>query len=588
MNENIVALIPAAGRGSRMFSLTDENPKAMLPLHNKPLIGHHLDKLIAEGIKKVCIIIGYHGEKLVQYVKEFYIGKIDFMFVKQERTDGLATAVLLGIDAIINSKCASYNDKLLVVLGDTIIEDSLSNLSESDSFVGYHNVQDFKRWCIVTEENGIVETFYDKPQTLLLSAPYKAVIGVYYFTDIKLLQNSIKEIVENNITTHNEFQLSSAMKIYNNTCKLNCRPFEKWTDVGDLGAYMTARKQFTRFFNSIGMTDIGTIVKKSETHAAKIQDEIYWYNNIPNKLKIYTPAFIDSTDNSYELEFINFSPLQELFMFQMPEPHDWDKILDKTFNMIGMFGKLTTAQQRKSLTVDDYRRFYIGKTMSRAIEAWKDPFIADMESQSILFINGHDYKPLHALDIVKKNFYMDYILYDNMEQFTQIIHGDLFFGNMLYDINSETLKIVDPRGSFGAGQSIIGDVRYDLAKLYHSIYGEYDFISNGIYSYLSDENDSLEIHFKTYGKTAATARLIRDFRSRVERLGIDMIEILIITASLFLSMIPLHKENKMRQRVFYSIAVMLYNEVDRELAYRETVYNLLSNTESSMIEHVLS
>jgi hypothetical protein len=34
----VIAMIPAAGRGSRMFSLTDENPKAMLPLRNKPLI----------------------------------------------------------------------------------------------------------------------------------------------------------------------------------------------------------------------------------------------------------------------------------------------------------------------------------------------------------------------------------------------------------------------------------------------------------------------------------------------------------------------------------------------------------------------
>jgi Ser/Thr protein kinase RdoA (MazF antagonist) len=53
-------------------------------------------------------------------------------------------------------------------------------------------------------------------------------------------------------------------------------------------------------------------------------------------------------------------------------------------------------------------------------------------------------------------------------QFWQIIHGDLFFGNMLYDVNSETLKILDPRGNFGI-DGIYGDIRYDIAKIHRKM-----------------------------------------------------------------------------------------------------------------------
>lgn len=87
-----------------MFSLTDENPKAMLPLRNKPLIGWHLDKLIAEGIKHACIIVGYQKQKLIDYVDRFYSDKIDVMYVEQTELKGLAHAIGTGITAMNASR----------------------------------------------------------------------------------------------------------------------------------------------------------------------------------------------------------------------------------------------------------------------------------------------------------------------------------------------------------------------------------------------------------------------------------------------------------------------------------------------------
>ena len=53
-----------------------------------------------------------------------------------------------------------------------------------------------------------------------------------------------------------------------------------------------------------------------------------------------------------------------------------------------------------------------------------------------------------------------------------IMHGDFCLSNILYDLRSRICKLLDPRGSFGAS-GIYGDPRYDVAKLYHSVYGLY-------------------------------------------------------------------------------------------------------------------
>jgi choline kinase len=58
------AIILAAGRGSRMESLTDEHPKCLVELHNKTLLDWQLESLRAAGISEIGIVTGYKREFL--------------------------------------------------------------------------------------------------------------------------------------------------------------------------------------------------------------------------------------------------------------------------------------------------------------------------------------------------------------------------------------------------------------------------------------------------------------------------------------------------------------------------------------------
>ena len=122
-----VAIIPCAGRGSRMLALTDDMPKVMLPLHNKPLISWHLDKLIEEGIQNVCLVVGYKKEKLIEYVDRFYKNKINIIYSEQRELLGLAQAVQIGIREI-KKNIEIENLELLIILGDTIVKDKISEM----------------------------------------------------------------------------------------------------------------------------------------------------------------------------------------------------------------------------------------------------------------------------------------------------------------------------------------------------------------------------------------------------------------------------------------------------------------------------
>jgi N-acetyl-alpha-D-muramate 1-phosphate uridylyltransferase len=60
------AMILAAGRGSRMQPLTDEIPKPLIPIANKPIIAHQLLKLADAGIKDIIINVSYRPKQIIE------------------------------------------------------------------------------------------------------------------------------------------------------------------------------------------------------------------------------------------------------------------------------------------------------------------------------------------------------------------------------------------------------------------------------------------------------------------------------------------------------------------------------------------
>lgn len=122
-----------------------------------------------------------------------------------------------------------------------------------------------------------------------------------------------------------------------------------------------------------------------------------------------------------------------------------------------------------------------------------------------------------------------------------IIHGDLCFANILVDYNFSFKKVIDTRGKFGK-YDIYGDFRYELAKLFHSVDGKYDFIIK----------DQVEISYDLSNANInySVCDCKRDYDlynifcdAFNDEIGDDLKKIELIESLLFLSMIPLHGES---------------------------------------------
>ena len=117
------AIIPVAGVGTRLRPHTFSQPKVLLNVAGKPIIGHIMDKLIAAGIDEAIVIVGYLGDMVEDWLLDHY--DIKFTFVTQSELLGLAHAIWLCKPFIVD------NEPLFIILGDTIFDVDLATVLKS-------------------------------------------------------------------------------------------------------------------------------------------------------------------------------------------------------------------------------------------------------------------------------------------------------------------------------------------------------------------------------------------------------------------------------------------------------------------------
>ena len=106
------AVVPAAGKGTRLYPLSRAVPKEMLPIGRKPVLEVIVDELVSTGIDDILFVISDDKLSIPAYF-EHYPG-ISVHWTIQKEQKGLADAVLCGKDFV-------GSDPFIVALGDSII-----------------------------------------------------------------------------------------------------------------------------------------------------------------------------------------------------------------------------------------------------------------------------------------------------------------------------------------------------------------------------------------------------------------------------------------------------------------------------------
>lgn len=82
------AVIMAGGKGERLRPLTDKVPKPMLPLGDKPIIEHNIDRLLSFGINTMTISVRYLSEQIISYFGDGSSKGITINYIEEDEPLG--------------------------------------------------------------------------------------------------------------------------------------------------------------------------------------------------------------------------------------------------------------------------------------------------------------------------------------------------------------------------------------------------------------------------------------------------------------------------------------------------------------------
>jgi len=114
------AIIPVAGLGSRLKPHTYSTPKVLINVGGRPILGHILEKLIAEEVYKATFVVGHLGDMIIDYVTSKY-PSIQADFIEQTEMEGLGHAIYTAIPTIDEKE-------VFIILGDTIFDVNLKEV----------------------------------------------------------------------------------------------------------------------------------------------------------------------------------------------------------------------------------------------------------------------------------------------------------------------------------------------------------------------------------------------------------------------------------------------------------------------------
>ena len=220
------AIIPLAGKGTRLRPHTHHTPKPLLKVAGKPVLAYILDDLVELGVEEFVFIVGYLRETVEAWIKAEY-PDLKGHYVLQEVQDGTAGAIALAERFV--------DDEVLIAFADAIMEvdyDSIRTLDPDFGGVIYaKEVEDYQRYgVIVTNDDGTMARIVEKPSEPISKL---ANIGLYYIRDWELLFEGVRHTLNADPGPAGEYYLTDAFQyMVDNGSRILTGPVEGWWDAG--------------------------------------------------------------------------------------------------------------------------------------------------------------------------------------------------------------------------------------------------------------------------------------------------------------------------------------------------------------------
>lgn len=309
---------------------------------------------------------------------------------------------------------------------------------------------------------------------------------------------------------------------------------EGLVDIGIIGNFIQCiTGNFdSRYFNSLKGNEY-TIVKSS-ANKKKIKSEYQFYHLLPEDMKYWfvMPFNYQEDDKvaSYTMERLHMTDLAIKWVHGSMDEEEFDELMDKYFYFFKCrYSKKCTREEYEVIS----NALYVDKVNERIADLKK----CSEYNKTKMLLEASGECTLDSL--VDRYFKLkDKIERKNQYPLISVIgHGDPCFANSMYNKSTKTLKFIDPKGALNE-EELWTNPYYDIAKLSHSVCGNYDFFNNALFDIHIDSNFNfnLDIPFDN-------SKYIEIFKRKLEENGFDYLTVRVYEASLFLSMLPLHIDN---------------------------------------------
>lgn len=330
---------------------------------------------------------------------------------------------------------------------------------------------------------------------------------------------------------------------------------------------ITMSEMVTRAYNRFEIDGTRSVIKKLSS-TERLRDEILYYKTLEKNYPdtaIYFPRLLDSVhhvkdDYWMELEMYDYPNLGEYLLAKRMIP-SWKNLFDSLLNILQTWSEIRPIQ---TWWDDDIRSsaysMYITKTereFENFYNGWNEKldhlFLNQLRTQTLI-INNKQYSPFEIVWPQIKLF-----IEHNMLKFTpSMIHGDCCFSNILYGADRNIIRFIDPRGSFGK-VGIFGDIRYDVAKLQHSVDGLYEAFITDKFK-VSSHGNVHELDIRAGSVAHEEINVAYETFHKVFFPTFNLKEIKIIQGCIFIGMCARHYDSIERQHAMYLTGVRLLNE----------------------------
>ena len=231
------AIILAAGMGRRLGELTKENTKCMVPVNGIRLIDRLLGQLSGISLNRVIIVVGYQGQKLIDYIGHRYDDKLKIEYAENpiyDKTNNIYSLSMV--------KELLQEDDTILIESDLIFSDHLFPMILENSYPNLALVAKYESWMDGTmvrldEEQHIVNFISKEAFDYADVDSYYKTVNIYKFSRQFLQQKYVPfldaytKAVGNNEYYENVLRIISMLDSHN----MKALPIgrERWYEIDD-------------------------------------------------------------------------------------------------------------------------------------------------------------------------------------------------------------------------------------------------------------------------------------------------------------------------------------------------------------------